>query len=92
MVRFNPLLCLLAAPSAVVAFQAPSNKARVYRPNEAVAIGTESFTQTPEKSSNDAGSMIDLTGVAFSVRATIPKTAIGVFASHTFASNTCNQK
>ncbi|KAI2494449.1 hypothetical protein MHU86_20058 [Fragilaria crotonensis] len=66
MVRFNPLLCLVAAPSAVVAFQAPLNKARVYRPNEAVAIGTESFTQTPEKSSNDAGSMIDLTGVVFS--------------------------
>ena len=73
MVRFNPLVCLVAAPSAIVAFQAPLNKARVYRPNEAVAIGTESFTQTPEKSSNEAGAMIDLTGVVFSVRMTMAK-------------------
>lgn len=85
MVRFNPLLCLVAAPSAVVAFQAPLNKARVYRPNEAVAIGTESFTQTPEKASNDAGSMIDLTGVVFSVRLAIPERAMCVFASLPFS-------
>ena len=71
MVRLNALL-LVAAPSVAAAFQAPLNKARAYRPNEAVAIGTDSFIPAPPKSADDAGAMIDLSGVVFSVRATHP--------------------
>jgi hypothetical protein len=66
MVRFAPFL-FVTAP-AVVAFQAPRNNARAsFRPIQAATIGTESFTPTTSKPPSDAGSMIDLTGVSFSV-------------------------
>jgi hypothetical protein len=66
MVRFAPFL-LVAAP-AVTAFQTPRINARAsFRPVQAATIGTESFASTASKQPTDAGSMIDLTGVSFSV-------------------------